>query len=205
MHTIEYTDTLQFGDETITAIQVQPLSFPAFVGIWKATSDDVRGRNVSSNAVMQRKRIVHQVHFMVGDKRVLPDAANITQLPLALAKKLVDALDIGEGSAGKIISPEAADGISAPILYQLGNPIEMTVNGKKVQLTELEFQAQVYGDIEDVLATDGDIPQAFELIRKTAVPVGVASITSLPAWALDRITVGDGVTIMRTVLPRFLE
>lgn len=198
-------EQIRFGDTEITAIKVLPLNFVSFVKIWSEVSNEVRGKqNVSSNALMQRKRIKLQAQFMAGDKRIAPDDANITQLPIGVAKQIVGALDNGEGVAGSVIGD--GDGVSSPVLYKLGAPVSMTANGKKVEIIELEFSAKIYGDIEDVLAADGEVPQALELIRRTASPVGGdLSLTSLPGWAIDRLTIADGVTIMRSVLPRFLE
>lgn len=196
---------IMFGDAEITAIKVLPLNFSSFVKIWSEVAAEVRGkRDASSNAIMQRKRIRLQAQFMAGDKRVAPDDANITQLPIKVAKQIVAALDKGEGVAGELLND--GDGVSVPVHYKLGTPVSMTVNGKKVDISELEFSAKIYGDIEDVLAADGDVPQTLELLRRTAVPVGAdLSLTSLPGWAVDRLTIADGVTVMRSVLPRFLE
>lgn len=200
---IETIANVSFGDTVITSIKVAPLTYADFVAIWLSTVADNRSRKGSATALLQRKRLVHQVHFLAAEgRRVTPSDTDITQLPLGLAKQLVASLEIGEGSEGAIIVD--GDGISSPILYKLGNPISAKMNGKDVSITELEFSASVYGDIEDVLATDGDIPQTLELIRKVGKPIGLGSITSLPAWAIDRLSVADGVTIMRQVLPRFL-
>lgn len=201
---IEFSTQVQFGEAEINEINVLPLNFISFADIWRKTADEVRGTEKSATSVMQRRRIVFQAQFMSAGKRVAPDASHISQLPIPVVKAIIKALDVGEGVAGELLND--ADGISAPIHYKLGTPIEMTSSGKKVQIAELEFQAKVYGDIEDVLAADGDVPQALALIQRVATPVGGdMSLRSLPTWALERMTVADGVTIMRSVLPRFLE
>jgi hypothetical protein len=202
---IIYTDGVMFGETNITSIRVLPINFASFAKVWSDVVDEARGdRSTSTTALMQRARIRLQAQFMAGDKRVAPETAHILQLPLRVAKQIVDSLDIGEGPAGELLND--ADGISAPVHYKLGTPLSMKINGKSTEISELEFQAKVYGDIEDVLATDGDIPRTMALIKKTATPVGAdLTLTSLPSWALDRITVADGITIMRNVVPRFLE
>jgi hypothetical protein len=93
--------------------------------------------------------------------------------------------------------------VSSPVHYQLGNPIEVELSGKKSRIAELEFAAKVFADIEDIDATDGEIPQALELIKRLGKPVDF-TLNTLPTWAVDKITLGDGMTIARLVLPRFL-
>jgi hypothetical protein len=204
MTTIEFTDELVFGETKIDAITVAPLRFVALVMLWERTASLTRGSDGSSKAIMQRERIKHQVSFMAKGKRVNPDAGNITQLPITVAKKILPALDIGQGVAGELLND--GDGMNTPVHYKLGTPIVMKQNGTETTISELEFKAEIYGDIEDVLATDGDVPQALALIRKVAMPVGISiSLKTLPGWAVDQITTADGVTIMNTVLPRFLE
>lgn len=202
---IIYTDGVAFGETVITSIQVMPLNFVAFAKIWGDVVNEARAdRNASSQALMQRARIRLQAQFMEGDKRIVPDAAQLSQLPLRVAKQIVNSLDEGEGDAGSLLND--ADGISAPIHYKLGTPLVAMLNGKRTEIRELEFQAAVYGDIEDVLATDGDIPRTLAMVKKLATPIGEdMSIKTLPTWAVNQITVADGVEIMKSVLPRFLE
>lgn len=202
---IIYTDGVMFGETNITSIRVLPCNFVSFAKIWGDVIQEARvDRNASTSALMQRHRIKLQAQFMAGEQRIAPDAANIGQLPIRVAKQIVASLDEGEGPAGVLLND--ADGISSPVHYKLGTPLKTQLNGKRVQITELEFQAKVYADIEDTLATEGELPRTVALLRKTATPVGEElSITSLPSWALDQITVGDGIAINNLVLPRFLE
>lgn len=203
MHNVEFTLPVQFGDNSITTIKVQPLTFATLTEMWAQVAAEIRGTKESSTKHLQRKRIAHQVHFMAGDKRIIADAANISQLPIPVARAIIAALDIGEGKAGEIIG--TGDGVQAPILYKLGNPIEAEAGGgKKSKIEELEFKATVFADIEDVLAVDGEVPQALELIKRIGKPVD-SSLMVLPSWAVERISVADGVTITQKVLPRFLE
>jgi hypothetical protein len=203
---IEITDQIVFGEKSITEIKVLPLSFVSFSKIWAETQNEVRASRTDANgsSIMQRKRVILQAQFMAGSDRIKPEIANILQLPLKVAKQIIAALDVGEGVAGSLLND--GDGISSPVHYKLGSPLSLTVNGKKQTIAELEFSAKVYGDVEDVLAADGEVVQALELIKRCAQPIGLDSnITTLPSWALERMTVADGVTIMRNVLPRFLE
>lgn len=201
-----YTGGITFGETTVTSIKVFPLNFVSFVKLWTDTQNEVRSSktNDSSLVVMQRKRIILQAQFMAGDQRLKPELANVLQLPLGVAKQIISALDIGEGVAGTLLND--ADGISSPIHYKLGTPIAIKVGGKEELIKELEFQASTYGDIEEVLAGDSEVPQALELLRRCATPVGLDSnMKTLPSFALDQITNADGITIMQQVLPNFLK
>jgi hypothetical protein len=100
---------------------------------------------------------------------------------------------------GKIVRD--GDGIDKAIVYELGTPI--SVGQGKPPIKELEFQASTYGDVEDVLAVDAPIQQAAVLISTVAKPLGT-SLSLLPSWAVNLVTVADGVTISNHVLPRFL-
>lgn len=201
MTKIEFTLPVQFGETPITEINVVPLTYAVLSALWNSVANEIRGKDESPTKHLQRKRIAHQVHFMAGDKRVLPNAANIGQLPIPVARAIIEALDIGEGIAGSLLND--GDGVQTPVHYKMGNPIDVEGGGKKAQISELEFKAVVFADIEDVLAVDGEVPQALELIRRVAKPVD-STLLTLPSWAVDRISVADGVTIAKIVLPRFL-
>ncbi|UPT53292.1 hypothetical protein [Synechococcus phage Ssp-JY38] len=204
MKNIEFTGDIQFGEQKIDRIAVAPLLFVAFAKLWEDVSADTASRKGKALALMQRKRIVHQTHFMSGDKRVLPDDAQIAQLPIPVARSIIAHLDDDQGTVGKLLND--GDGVATPVHYQLGTPIQLAAkgDGKPQQISELEFKASTFGELEDVLATSGEVPQTAHLLRTIAKPVEIATLTSLPSWAVDRITVADGVTISNLVLPRFL-
>ena len=95
-----------------------------------------------------------------------------------------------KAQSGKIIRD--GDGINKAMTYELGTPIS---TGKdKEPIRELEFHAATYGDIEDVMAADSAVQQTALLIKTVAKPLG-SSLLRLPDWALNVITVADGVTI----------
>jgi hypothetical protein len=108
-------------------------------------------------------------------------------------------LDDGEGPPGKIVRD--GNGIDTAIVYELGTPIALGQG--KGHIKELEFQASTYGDIEDVLAIDYQMQQALTLIATLAKPLGT-SLSLLPSWAVNQITITDGFLISNQVLTRFL-
>jgi hypothetical protein len=197
MEKIEFTATVKFGDTVIDEIKVMPLTFAEMGKLWRQAG------NAKSRAevALQRSRIMHQTHFMAAGKRVLPNEAQLSQLPASVAKAIIPALDNGQGVAGKLLND--GDGATSPILYQLGSPIGMkNGKGEDVSITELEFMASTYGEIEDVLCAENDIAKTLELFKRIAKPVG-GSLQTLPGWALDKITTADGVTVMNLILSRF--
>ena len=91
--------------------------------------------------------------------------------PTARPKLLTKHLDADEGEVGKII--KEGDGVSSSIVYQLGTPIPVT--GKN-PITELEFLASTYGDIEDVMSANDSIAQTALLIAAIGKPPGMSGI-----------------------------
>lgn len=196
MEKIEFTTEVKFGDTIIDSIEVKPLPFIDLAKLWSRASKAAGSYDVE----MQRARIVHQAHFSAGGSRVIPDVPQLSQLPRAVAADIIKMLDAGNGRMGSQIGD--GDGIVTPVHIKLGTPVEMISNGKTIKIEELEFMAKTYGEVEDVLAADGELNKALTLLRTLAVPVGVP-LTRLPGWALDRITTADGLLVMRKVLPRF--
>lgn len=149
--------------------------------------------------LINRERIKTQVTFTTakGETFALDDLA-LMKLPIPVSRKVLQALDDNTGPAPTIV--KQGDGVTTPILLQLGTPIKFS---KGEDITELEFHCQYYGEIEDVLAEDLNMAQAVLLIEKAAKPVG-STLQALPDSALDQITVSDGAFITGMILPRFL-
>jgi hypothetical protein len=118
------------------------------------------------------------------------------QLPSQLARELNKSFDTGIEVAGEVT--KKGDGISASIVYKLGTPI--TAQGSSI--TELEFLAPCFGDIEDVMIETQPLFQTMALIEKTAKPIGMLAI---PSWAISKISITDGLLINQLVLPSFLD
>jgi hypothetical protein len=199
MTKIELTVPLTIGDKTIDEVIVKPLFFADLVKTWAKAEAVAAGK---PDVAIQRERIRFQAHFMSGAERIVPDEAQIRLLPIQMARAIIDVLHVGQGTMGKLIND--GDGVTKPLLYKLGTPVEMK-SGKdsSAKISELEFKATTYGELEDVLAAGADTERALELLRSIAKPVEIESLMRVPGWALDRITVADGVGIMNMVLPRF--
>jgi hypothetical protein len=143
--------------------------------------------------------LIRQVSYSVNGTIVPVTFNDISQMPIPDARKIIAQLDTDEGLPGRIISD--CDGIDKSIVYELGTPIP-TGQGKE-PIRELEFHARTYGEIEDVLAADSPLSQAAKLVETIAKPLGT-TLSALPSWALNLISVSDGLAISRDILPRFL-
>jgi len=188
--------SFQLGDKLIDGATVKPLTFAALVDCVITANSTTQPKTFEAR--LKRLRMHRQVTYYAGNSAVAINPNDILALPISAARSIVARLDDSQGTVGKIISE--GDGIEKALIYELGTPI--TVQGKP-PITELEFFAHTYGDIEDVLAADLSVQQASLLIATVAKPLG-STLTRLPSWAVDLITVADGVTIARDVLPRFL-
>jgi len=190
--------TFVLGDKTIDGAMVKPLTFQSFSDCISEANNMRDGK--SFDARLRRIRMARQVTYYINGSAIPVSQEDVLKLPIPAAHSIIANLDKDEGKAGKIIRD--GDGIDKAITYELGTPIP-TGQGKP-PIKELEFLAKTYGDIEDVLASDNAIQQTAKLIETIATPLGT-SLTRLPSWALTQITVADGVTISRDILPRFLE
>jgi len=182
----------------IEEIKVAPLTFVTMCNLWTLARSAVMKPEVA----LQRERILYQTHFMASGKRVTPNPDDLTRLPASVAKSIIAALDLGQGTPGKVIS-DSDDG-EKPVLYKLGDPIKMKGGPSgNALISELEFHATTFGEMEEILASDTELSQTLALLRTLANPIEHASLQRLPLWAVDQLSVADGVTIMRTVLPNF--
>lgn len=154
---------------------------------------------------IQRQRLLAQVKAFdaEGNPAKSFTAVEIAALPTKIGKALVkaasEALDTKEEPA---ILSEDCDGITKPILMKLAQPL---VLGDE-KIIELEFMAKTFGDIESVMALDNNGPQSIALIETVARPItSNLKLQALPSWAVEQISVMDGMFIAQKVMPSFLE
>jgi hypothetical protein len=188
----------QLGDNILDGAVVRPMSFQNFADyIGEAQNATAVAKSFETR--LRRIRLSKQISYYVNGTVFPVSMIDVAQLPIPDARKLLAKLDENEGTPGKIIRD--GDGIDKAITFELGTPIP-TGQGK-LPITELEFHAKTYGDIEDVMAAPDGVQQTAKLIATIAKPLG-SSLTLLPTWALNLISVSDGIVISRDVLPRFL-
>jgi hypothetical protein len=184
----------QLNNIIIDGAVINKLSYQAFSEY--VTEAQLMTRPKTLEGRLRRIRLAKQVTYYVNGSTTQVGVDDVAKMPIHDAQLLSIRLDVDEGKAGKIIRD--GDGIDKSILYELGTPIP--VSGKD-PITELEFHASTYGDIEDVMSATDTIAQTALLIAAIGRPPGMLQ---LPSWALQHITVADGVTIAKLVTPRFL-
>jgi len=190
--------SFQLGDTLIDGVIIKPMTFSAFVEAISAAQ--IMTQPKTFEARLRRLRLLRQVTYYAGNIQVAVRQEDLLKLPIPAVHAITAHLDVGEGTPGKIVRD--GDGIEKAIVYELGTPIS---GGQgRPPIKELEFQASTYGDIEDVLSVDTAIQQTYAMILTIAKPLGT-TLSLLPSWAANSITVADGVMLSRDVLPRFLE
>lgn len=193
------TPPVNINGAEVHTITVTPMSFPAFCAAFAAAQNndpaDVKKQ-------LTREKVKRSAHFKTESGTEIPFAvSDFLQLPIPYARELIALIDRDSAPFGTVVSPEEHDGITAPILFKLGTPIKTD----KGEISELEFLAKTFGDIEDVMSAENQITQTLSLIQTVAAPLGSdVQLLQLPTWAIDGITVEDGFAIMRLVLPAFL-
>ena len=175
---------------------IRQLMFLAFTDYVVEAQGMTQGKTFEAR--LKRVRLARQVTYYAGNSVIPVTLDDVARMPIGVAHKLLDKLD-GDISSGKIV--RKGDGIDQAITFQLGTPIPMGAG--KQAISELEFLAQTYGDIEDVLAAPNQIQQTAQLIALIAKPLG-SSLSLLPEWAAKQITAADGFAISNDVLPHFL-
>ncbi|MGY3615662.1 hypothetical protein [Bradyrhizobium sp. USDA 10063] len=187
----------QLRDHVIDGAVIRPMSFQNFAD-YISEANAMKGAK-TFEARLRRVRLSKQIAYYINGTIVPVAVDDVLQLPIPEARKLLDKIDDNEGQPGKIIRD--GDGIDKAITYELGTPIP--VGADKPPISELEFHARTYGDVEDIMAAPDGIQQTMQLISTIAKPLGT-SLIQLPSWAINLITVTDGIVISRDVLPRFL-
>jgi len=185
----------QLQDKVIDGAMINNLSFKAFADY--LVEAQLMKKPKTIEARLRRIRLAKQVTYYINGSTTLITPDDVTMMPIPDAHLIASYLDANdEGAIGKII--KAGDGINTSIVYELGTPIPVT---GKAPIKELEFIAKTYGDIEDVMSAGDVISQTAALIATVAKPPGMLA---LPSWAVNDITMADGVTISSLVTPHFL-
>jgi hypothetical protein len=187
-----------------TKFIVRELSFVEWVSTLNAGS---RSTTAAEARKAQRKvRRDKQISALNADGQTLKiENDELLRLPRSLYAKIMDGIDdFTPGDGGEVIV--GGDGIDRPIVYRFGTPLKIgSAEGDLDGIAELEFSAKTGADIEDVLAEPFDAARAVALIEHCAKPLTKdLGLLVLPSWALDQITLADGVAILEKVLPSFL-
>lgn len=185
-------EPFKVGDADVSEVEIIKLGFIAFAQAVQYAQD---------TKTYQRARLKASVTL---NGKAITDE-QITMLPVKVGKAIMAKLDDGavDQGRGTVLTPEA-NGIDQPILFELANPIKLKSRSGVTEITELEFHARTFGDLEDVLAEASQMQQAVVALRKLAAPVGVSS-PILSEAMLQQISVLDGLTIASKVIAPLVE
>jgi hypothetical protein len=190
-----------------TKFVIAPINFVKFVEIALEAGGADKPQAAMNSAMLRHRTKIVTEDGATHD--ITPELLHVMPRPVAMP--LVNWFD-NEGVIPKDETPEQkaerldrtpklltdGDGLVTPILMKLGTPLEAA--GNKT-ISELEFVAKTYGDVETVLAAANDLEKAIECIKTLAKPAGMLA---LPSWAVELVSVRDGMFIERTIMPRFL-
>jgi len=191
--------TFELGDRMIDSALIKNCSFAALTKI----VNEAREMTTPSSweGKLRRARLLRQVEYSAGGTVVPLSMPDVLRMPIKASREILDRIDKFDGQVGKVV--RKGDGIDKAIIYELGTPLP---GGQgKQPIRELEFIAKTYGEVEDVLAANDPLLAVTYLVAQVAKPLGPdITLTSLPSWALERLSAADGLAISQEVLPHFL-
>lgn len=194
---IVLTDPMLMAGKPAKSINVAQLPFVKLAELASRASA-LSNSEYPFTAALRTLRMIEQCKAVLADgSQVDFDSITIRQITIPVGRKIHRALEDATIPGGKIIGD--GDGASTPIMVELGTPIATGSDEKS--FTELEFLARTYGDLEIVMGELNDLDKTVALIKHVAKPVGMQK---LPSWAVEQITIPDGMFLMDNVLKRFL-
>lgn len=206
----------KIGAVQIEKLVVSQISFAGYTECFKERISVARrgGDEMAQEKAFKRARRIKQVSAFYKDGTSVPLTHEILgAMPRKLFVQVDNAVEIEDTARGKVISGKA-DGISDPIIYQLGTPIAFDDRnaagkpmGTEAKIIELEFIAKTGGDIEEVLCCPTSFEQMLALLKTCATPLGGGDtgLLRMPTWMIEGITTADGFAMMASVLPLFTE
>lgn len=191
---------IMVGEKRIATLDVRGVSFKRLSDAFNKASSRATSPS-ETGKFFTREKMRAMLSMLDADGNKVEYGENdLLNLPVKYARQVRKALDGDFAPVGKIL--KEGDGITTPILYELGTPLTTD----KGAVTELEFIAKTLGDIEDVMAAENGFTQSLELLQSVASPLGAdVQLMRLPSWAVEMITAEDGLMIATKVLPSFLD
>lgn len=195
----------------MTTYSVRPIGFKAYTRIVTQASATAKD-DADRRRIILRERLKAQCG--------LTDETLAT-LPIPEALLLKDEIDnvlssspSSSSPVANLLSPPSADGITSAIHIQLSKPIPVS---KTHHISELEFLAATFADLEDAIAADAGTDRAIAMLAIaapiiTSIPgtkpdheTPTPSLMRLTSSHIDQLSVDDGIFIMQNVVPRFFE
>jgi len=197
----------------MTSIVAKPIGFKAYTRIATQASAIAKDE-ADRRRIILRERLKAQCG--------LTDETLAT-LPIPDALRLKDEIDNvlstpAPSPVATLLSPPSADGITNAIHIQLSKPIPISPS---FHISELEFLAATFADLEDAIAADVGTDRAIALLAiatpivmpipsdhdepPRVEPANPPSLMRLTSNHIDQLSVDDGIFIMQNVVPRFFE
>lgn len=188
-----------FNGQLIDHAIIKPILFKTFVDL----IDQITA--IQDNAEFEKKlarlRMIEQLKFVTNNGLELTlQQQDIPSLPIKVGMLLQAVVKEQSTPIGEVLMD--GDGIQSPVLYKLGTAIK-TNDG---EISELEFQAKTYGDVEDILAETSGIRRAYKMITSISTPIcNDLKMIRTPEKIAEQIQLIDGLAIAQTVAPRFFN
>lgn len=189
------------GEKPIAKLIVRPLTLAEFCKCLERAAQQASGPDQLRKWQNRENRKAQIKAYDAADKLVTLTDADILNMPRVYAGPIADAMSMTNNAPpkGEILSK--GDAASTRVHYRFGTPIKTGTEG--VTFEEVEFFAPTIGDIEDTQAEPNPLLRTLAFIRTCAAPVN-SNMPRLPSWAVESVTLVDGVTIMEEIIPAFL-
>jgi len=191
--------------QTITEMIVSDINFKQFCDIVDASTTALDQPASQRKIFRARAKAQVKCTLATGGSTALTEPL-LNKMPIQYAVRLKDAVNEAMLSADPLNAPKLVtngDGIGTSIHMKLGQPIKF--QGDKPPITEIEFHAEVFEDLEDAILADTRVNQILALMKIAKPLDGPGNLSALPSWAIDQLSFEDGMFIASTVLPNFMQ
>jgi len=198
-----------YEGKPIKEIKLAPLGLGKYIEVLTKASTSTKNRTEAAvNKQINRNLLAEQVQLIAVDGTELRlKNADVAKLPLAIGvtlQNLLNEADLENGEAGTVTL--SGDGVSQRVTYQLAKPMKLE-NGA---VEALEFQAQTYGEIENVIAEPQTLKRVLLLITECSIPIITGDdsgkpLLRTPSYIAENLSLADGLAIAQEVAPRFLS
>lgn len=204
MQTIKINEPYLFNGSQVETITLDALTFSKIIDLSSMATVMAKSTDGASfQGVFRSLRMKAAMKLHTADNKAHTlEYIQISMMPPRIGREVAYAVDFDPAPETIILAD--GNGFEKPILIKLGSPIgqQNTTAGENADISELEFQVKTFGQLENILSEDNNMRRAAELISHVAKPAGMLQ---LPTWAVDQISMQDGLFIMNEVMPRFLS
>ncbi|MGL5736568.1 MAG: hypothetical protein ACRCYS_17025 [Beijerinckiaceae bacterium] len=190
------------GEKKVAKVKLAPLNLVKFEEVIRnAELARTRARSDNNRKYFTREKVKAclRAEDAQGNAIALTEQ-DVLAMPRRYAAEITEVAGLSLDPPGEVIGD--GDGFKSPILYRLGTPLKLADG----EISELEFTMKTYGDVEDILCSENMPQQVLAALKASAKPIGTGSASTLqvlPSWAVEQMTLADGLAIGDKVLPSF--